>query len=331
MPTAAESSASAQTEFAAGLAAGVNTLSGGQSITFTKYVKLVLPLDGYVFWVRADLLSESALYNASRLNRTAFNQAQVVITPAATMVIPGSMHYASNTDQHEDETAGINNMRFTALAPVEDFNQIGSRVIWIGEFEGLKFSFNQRMSYYSQAGLHHYRGDAVYPALESQLVDSLTGFDTENVIVSNSLPMWLRLDKFMTMYPSFLVDDNIRPPYASVHIDPNSTQAIQSVPRITQNTSHYQLVKETVRITFYGLRNFNALDFQDYVFQHSLDTDEFGLMDMPVIRDAKRIQSELSVIAMKKTFELNISYYQTRLQNVARQLILKAFLTLTPE
>lgn len=331
MPTLDEISAGTKTEFATAADAGVNTLSNNQTITFTKYVKLILPIDGYVFWVRADILSESALFNASRLNGANYNQTQRTITPAATLVAQGSLHYATRTDQREDETAGINQMVFTALELIEEFNDIGPMELWIGAFEGLKFSFNSRASHYAQSGLHHYRGDAVYPALESQLIDDSAGFDTTNVIVSNSLPLWLKLDRFMPMYPSFLVEENARPPYASVHIEPNSTQAIQSVPRLTRNGSHYQLVKETVKITIYGLRNFNVLDFQDYVFAHSLATDEFGLMDMPVVRDEKRTQSEMAVIAMKKSFTLNVSYYQTRVRDIARQLILKAFLKITPE
>jgi hypothetical protein len=77
----------------------------------------------------------------------------------------------------------------------------------------------------------------------------------------------------------------------------------------------------------YGLGNQKALDFQDYVFQYSLNTDVIGVMNMPVIRDEKRTQSEMSVVAMKKSFEIEISYYQTRVNNVARQFIRSAIPT----
>ena len=58
----------AKTPLGASLADGLNTISLNQELTFTLYVKLVLPLDGYVFWVNASLLTDSALYNASQYN-----------------------------------------------------------------------------------------------------------------------------------------------------------------------------------------------------------------------------------------------------------------------
>jgi len=44
--------ATAKPQLASGLAQGVETISNYEQITFTLYVKLVLPLDGYVFWVK---------------------------------------------------------------------------------------------------------------------------------------------------------------------------------------------------------------------------------------------------------------------------------------
>ena len=61
----------AKGEMAAGLAQGVETISLNQTVTFTLYVKLVLPLDGYVFWVNAALLTDSALYNAVQYTKSA--------------------------------------------------------------------------------------------------------------------------------------------------------------------------------------------------------------------------------------------------------------------
>ena len=52
-------------QMAAGLALGLETLSQNQTITFTRYHRLVLPMDGFVFWVKADLLTPSALLNSS--------------------------------------------------------------------------------------------------------------------------------------------------------------------------------------------------------------------------------------------------------------------------
>jgi len=95
---------------------------------------------------------------------------------------------------------------------------------------------------------------------------------------------------------------------------------------ITLNSSHYQLVKETVKISIFGTRNFNALEFQDYVFQYSLDTDNIGILNMPVIQDEKVTQSEFGILAQKKVITFEISYYQTNVRNIARQLIEHAFI-----
>jgi hypothetical protein len=321
MPSIADSLES-QSPLQGPLDAGLDTLSGSQTVVFTQYVKLVLPLDGYVFWVRSDLVSavmRCTCYQYMPVDPLAGPQAP----PAPVIEVKGSLHYSTDVKQDEDQTMALNRVIFTSQTEVNDFNGIGPCVMYIGEFEGQKFAFNSRASFYKQAGLWHYSGDALYPALASQIVDDLDNLDTSNVIVSNSLPIWLTLNAFMPMYPSYLVQENLEPPYASVHIDPASTTAIGAAPLISATGSHSQLVSERVKITLYGLRNFSALDFQDYVFQYSLDNpDLFGIMDMPVMRDEKRTQSELTIIAQKKTFELKINYYQLRAREIGRQLIL---------
>jgi len=303
MPSVAES-AGAKHELAAGLAAGVNTISENQVITFVQYVRKVLPLDGYVFWVKSGVAAGTTL---------------------RTIDVQGSLHYASGVNQDEDATAVTNNVVFTALAEIQDFQEIDPSTIYIATVDGMRFSFNERRPFYKQADLHHYRGNAVYSVMDSQIID-VAPLDT-NLVVSNSLPIWLAMDQLMPVYPSYLVPQNLPPPYAAVHIPPESTTALGSAPRIDIISTHTQLVSEKVHITIYGTRNNEALDYQDYVFQQSLDTDNFGVMNTPVIRDEKRIQSELSVIAMKKTFTLEISYYQSRVQDIARQLITRAFVT----
>ena len=236
----------------------------------------------------------------------------------------GSLHYSTIVKQNEDETMALNSVIFTSESEVQDFNLIGPTVMYIGEFEGRRFAFSRRDGFYKQSGIYHYKGDAVYPALASQLVDDISQFDSTNVIVSNSLPIWLGLNQFFPMYPSFLVEENIVPPYASVHIPADSTTAIAARPHWSRHGTHSQLVRERVKITLYGIRNFNALDFQDYVFQNSLDNPSvWGLCNMPVMRDEKRTQTELTVIAQKKTFELDVNYYQRRVRDISRQLILK--------
>lgn len=307
------------------LDAGIDTISQSQTVQFTLYVKLILPLDGYVFWVRSDLVSQLSVCNCYL-----YQPAPVDGTspPGAVLDVQGSLHNAIDSMQNEDETVAVNSVVFTAESEVQDFNKVGPCVMYIGVFEGKKFAFNKRGSFYEQSGIYHYKGNALYPALASQIVDDLTDFDTNNVVVSNSLPIWLMMNQFFPVYPSFLVEENLEPPYASIHIPSETTQAIGFAPRIGRRGHHSQLVQERVKITLYGLRNYAALDFQDYVLQYSMDHEDlFGIMNSPVMRDEKRTQPEFTVLAQKKTFELEVNYYQNRIRDVARQLILKCIPT----
>jgi hypothetical protein len=295
MPSVSET-AGAPGQMAAGLAAGLDVISQSQTVSFTQYNQQVLPLDGYVFW----------------------------ISTGSTVLVKGSIHQSLEQYQNEDETIDINRIIFTTTQQVDEFNNVSPTTIMIGSFNGVSFAFSRRDAFYQQAGLYHYVGDAIYPAMESQIVDNPSSLTTLEPIVSNSLPIWLTLNQYMPMYPSFLVPDNAAPPYASVHIEPGSTEAIGSAPAFDYEMTHTQLAKERVKITMYGMNNQQALDFQDYVNTYSLNTDNIGVMNIPIIRDEKRTQAELSVIAMKKSFEIDVSYYQTRVNDIARQFITSA-------
>lgn len=295
MPSVAET-AGAPGQMAAGLAEGVETLSANQQIEFTQYNQVVLPLDGYVFYVNAGN----------------------VVTAT------GSLHKSINVQQNVDETIDINQVVFTSITKVDAFNEIAPTSLLIGEYGGVRFSFSRQGKFYEQAQLFHYVGDAIYPAMESQIIDDPASLDTTELIVSNSLPAWLSLNQFMPMYPSFLVPANVVPPYAAVHIEPSDTEALQAFPSLDSEGSHFQLASDKVKIVIYGLTNNECLDFQDYVNTYSLNTDNIGMRNMPIMRDEKRTQSELSVIAMKKSIEYQVSYYQTRINDVARQLIVSA-------
>ena len=59
----------------------------------------------------------------------------------------------------------------------------------------------------------------------------------------------------------------------------------------------------------------------DLVYQFSYDTDTIGIMAPAIPRDEKRTQAELGILAMKKTFDFQVSYLQIALPNVARKLI----------
>jgi len=346
--------ANSKGQLASGLAQGVNTISENQTVNFTLYVKLILPLDGYVFWVNASLLTDSAIYNAAQYNRLLYNKDPAPM-PAKQVVAQGSLHYASEVNQLEDRQAVFNDIIFTSLQPITDFNEINPSLMYVGNYEGMQFAFNTRANFYKAADLYHYRGHSLYSIMDTQLIDSMTDFDTESVIVSNSLPIWLTLNQYFDMYPSYLVGQNIPPPYASVDIVSSQTSALGQFPIIrneipkvgshsaiagyaiagdaitgttvlsTQSTIS-QLVHDTVKITIYGIRNQEALNFANYVFQYSMNTDNIGVMNMPVIQDEKVTQSDFGIIAMKKTITFEISYYQSTVNNIALQLIFSAFI-----
>lgn len=337
------------TNLAGALAAGVENISYDQSLTFTKYVKLVLPFDGFVFWVRADRLSPLALRTASLLNVMGMGTSYLgqpetpeTASTETEFTVSGSLHYATDLAQEEAESSSRNRMIFTALSPVRNLNEAGPDVLYLCEHEGIKFTFAARGSYYFQAGLHHYIGQAVYQDMATQIVDDPVDFDTTHAVVSNSLPLWIALNYFepawpfipsfptARLYPSFLVDQNIAPPWVAVHIGGGDTSALQGQPLIGPRYQHYQLATDNVRLTFYGLRNNEAQDFMDALNQYSLDTGYFGIMNTPVIKDVKRTQVETGTLAQRKEADFQISYYQTQMRDIARQLILSATVAFHP-
>lgn len=308
MPTVDESSG-----MNAALTDGLRELSLDQVVTFTEYVRHVLPLDGFLFWLKTQSTQ-----------------------------IRGSLHYVATKRQSEDETAGINQVVFTTATEIQNFNEIGPLRLLVGEIDGIRFAFSQQQNFYASAGLFHYVGEALNPALATQLIDVGMEPSDDTLIVSNSLPAWLTLRNYnpiwlqpanpgITLYPSFAIPANLTPPYGSVHIEPSKTFAIQAFPAFTNRMRHWQLASDMVRITLYGLTNNDALDFQDLIVNYSQDTDDFGIQNMPIVQDDKRTQSEFGILAMKKTIDVQVSYYQNRMNDLARKLILHANFTIYPQ
>lgn len=303
MPSA-DDFAGAPNPMAGTLAEGVKTISIEQEIGFVKYERKILPLDGYVFWLKT----------------------------AEKITQKGSLHYETDTRQESEEVYTANRVVFTSLDEVNDLNDIDPDEMYIGEFEGMKFAFSTRGSFYRQAKLFHYIGFAVYPDMLPQLIDNPNQLNPARVIVSNSLPLWLSLNgksskEFanpIALFPAFLSPTNQPPPYATVDVRDETTEALMSAPLILKDKSHVQLATERVKVTFWGLRNDQAQTFIDFILQYALDYEPFGIMNSPIIRDEKRTQAELVTLGMKKSAEFVISYYQYAARNVARQLITQA-------
>ena len=284
------------------LDAGLKVLSGDQVISFQRYLRNVLPIDGYIFWVK-DLAT-------------------------APIEVQGSLHYDTDQQQRVDETIGINRVVFTTQNPIQDFNTIALNEVWIGSIDAIKFAFTAQGRIYKQADTYHYRGDAIYPAMYSQIIDNPANpVNLGGLIATNSMPLWLGLNRYMNLFPAFLAASNLQPPYAAVEI--TDTKAFQSAPLIDNASSSLQLMTEKVKVIFFGLRNDQAIDFLNYVLDYTVTSEAMGIQNMPAIVDDKRGQSELGILAQKKYIEFEVNYYQSRVQAIARQLILNAGITLS--
>lgn len=298
------------------LAAGIASISQNQTITFQQYTKSTLPTDGYVFWVAS----------------------------GTTQTVSGSVHFLIDRHQEEDQTIAVNRIVFTATAEVSQFNEVSPTTLWVGTWTmdsaTIQIAFSSQGQYYEQAGLWHYSGFAVYPALASQLVASVADLPVEP-IVSNSLPIWLSQNSIAPVYPSFLVPDNVAAPYITAHVVPEETSSLQPFPIFTwpgttgtgtdplHQLPSSQLMRDTVRLTLYGLTNQQAIQFLASLIDYSRNTDDFGFCNSPAIQDDKRTQVEIGAIAMKKTIVIEASYYQGTADAIARRLILSAAVTTT--
>lgn len=308
MPSIAES-LNNQNQLQETLQAGVRTISQDQQVAFTIYSRQTLSPDDYVFYVNTGV----------------------------TTIARGSLHITVDRQQNEDETVDVNRIVFTSLVQVDVFDQIAPGDLLIGIFDGEQFAFRSQGPFYQQAGLYHYFGEAVYPALASQLIDSEADLPA-GPIVTNSLPIWLTQttvgEQTIQVYPSYLVPANIVPPYVVAHVEPDMTEVpsfpiyvwpgAPTPPTALQPMASTQLAKDRVRLTLYGFSNQLAIQYLVSLIEYSLDTENFGFGNSPAIRDAKRTQTELSVVAMKKVIDIDAWYLQSTSDAIARRLILSA-------
>ena len=302
------------------LDAGIDQLSAKQRIQFQLYSKIVLQQDGYVFWVA---------------------------TPQV-MTVVGSLHYATDRVQDEDQTIAANQVILSSEQQISEFNVVSPTQMWLGAWpipnaEPLQVAFAQRGNYYREADIWHYSGFAVYPALSAQIVQSAADLPA-GPIVSNSLPIWLAQTRYagtsVPVYPSFLVPDNIAPPYVVAHVDPSQTVALSNFPMIgpwpgtpvpdsgaspLYSLASSQLMRDEVTLTLYGFDNQTALQYLGSLIAGSIDgSAPFGFASSPVIVDEKRVQVEIAALAQKKSIRISANYLQGAADAVARRLILSA-------
>lgn len=341
MPSAAEA-ATAGTPLSANLKAGLDAISYDQTVVFTKYVKLVLPLDGFVFWVRAGLVSANSALNSMQFNTKSSvigNTAEPQPAPQ-TITAKGSLHYSTRKIQEDSEVFGLSTVIFNSEVPLhQDLQSIGPNEIYIGTIDNITFAFSNRADWYHQAGIYHYTGDAIYSYMQSQIINDPSQLTSRSLVVSNSLPVWLALNNYapfygfgntIPLYPSKLIPPNTRPPYGSIQIKPEDTIALAGAPRLSYYSSHFQLMKDNVRVVLTGVDNATALSFYDCVIQYSQDYNYIGLMNSPCIQDEKIGQSELGIVAMRKRIDFEVSYVQNTVRDIARQIICQAIIDVEP-
>lgn len=319
MSVATESMGVGTNAMATALAQGLDTIDLKQSVTFFLYVRKVLPIDGFVFWVLASQLVDPPIGDLP-----------------LSMTVEGSLHHATVNTQSEDENFSTHKIIFTAKSQVNNLGAMAPDTLYMATVEGNRYAFSARSNWYRQADLYHYTGEAVFPSLSDMVVDDIADLDLEHKVLSNSMPIWLlfthdKTESFTNdwvLYPGYLMPDNLFPPYGSVNIEQRDTRAIGAGKFYDSDGNRFQLVEDTVEVSFFGVRNDQILDWVDQVIQYGLDhTDTFGVMNSPVVADAKRGQVEISALAQKKTVTFRVCYYQTRLAAISRTYILSAFVS----
>jgi hypothetical protein len=264
--------------------------------------------------------------------------------PSATLMtdvqVEGSFHYASEIEQEEDATIDSNRVIFTSLSEIQPFNQIGPDHLYICHFndQNIIFAFSSRNYLYEQADLYHYSGSALKTRMATQIIDDVTQFNP-TLIISNSLPLWLNMPNYVPpypgftcdfpLYPSYLVTDNLPPPFGAVHIE--KTEAIEMGSNYGPRMEQAQLCREVVKVHTYGVDNLGISNFVSFVEQYSLDWMKLGLRNSPAIQDIKLPQPEFKVLAQRKMLEFEINYRQLVIRDEARQFILHAKVQFIPQ
>lgn len=307
-----------RTPLGAALKQGLDTLDLNQTIEFTLYRRFVLPIDGYVYWVKDSTVP--------------------------TLKVMGSLHYSSDLAQTDDNTQPTTRVVFTAQGLVRDFTEIAPTTLYMATFEGTQFAFSSLSPRFWQANLWHYVGKGNFSEYANLIVDDVADIPTEQII-SNSLPSWLAMNGYgtppnppwhvdipfppITLYPAFLSPMNEPPPYGVVMIEPEQTTSYVQAPTFDSRLNSEQLAHDRVTVTMYGATNRQAQDFLAAVNQYTLDTERFGIVGVPAIMrdDVKATVPETLLLAEKKHIVFEVSYLQQAQRDVARQLIEKVIVT----
>jgi len=284
------------TEMQTALESGLKVISDNQVITFTKYARTVLPLDGFVFW----------------------------LLTTDTVDVAGSLHYSSSQEMDESDTTTINQVVFTTTYEVTALNATGGNELWLGIINGVKFAFNNTGMRSENAGLWHYSGESVKPTFLTQFIGDIDAFDALNIVDGTSMAAWLELSDTIPVYPSHLVPANQAPPYIAINI--MEQKSVNNSPwQDARNESNYLLVDEKVRVTLHGMRHGAAHDFIETAQLYSERTGNLAICrnDHWTAKPMRRTHSPVGAINQEKEAVFFIQYLQCRIRDVADRLILE--------
>lgn len=306
------SSQNAKTQLNALLTTGYEHLSLNETMTFQLYVKSVLPIDGFVYWINSNIANPDDV-------------ASINAPMGENFTVKCSVHNKIVINQTAVTNFAANDIVVTTDIPIDSFNVDGEKGMYIGAWEGELFSFSTRNYLYKSAGLYHYEGLNVLPTQRSQIIDDASEI-SDAQIFTNSLPIWQTLNQYGTLYDAYLIPENLMPPYMTP--DVINTKPIGGGYYLNNGTRQ-QLCQDEVDITLYGYTNQQALEIVDYFVGQALKTQLFGITNIPIIKDEKQFQREISVLAKRKTIHFVVNYYQQSVREIARKMFTQAFVTVT--
>src|SRR6266478_2297423 len=97
---------------------GLEALDLNQEITFQAYTRVVLPVDGYVFW-----------------------------QPTVQLVVKGSLHFSQEMQQNEDETVVVDTVLFTSECKIVQFEDAPPNTIYVAGCGKFRYAFSQQQGF----------------------------------------------------------------------------------------------------------------------------------------------------------------------------------------
>lgn len=353
-------------QFAGAMDAGLRIIDRNQHVCFTRYQRYVLPADGYVFWVSTGVtlsVAGSLHYSVDvrqnedetiALNRITFTTEEPIqefntiapnvlwiarleqpyrgLTPSPILFAFSSRsayykqaethHYVGIAVQPPLLSQLVNNQAQIPTAPIVSNSLpiwIGMPG-WIGTFAPSGNSLSVIPVYPSFAVPTNVGPPYIAAHIPPESTTPLQAYPSwDQGVVAN--PSGSGFGRFAFGQGGFGTLNYI---YGAAEQDSGAS------PLYDQPAS--QLVQETVRLTFYGLNNQTAIQYVSQILTYCIYTDgaTFGITNMPALRDEKRVQTEIVALAMKKSCEVQVSYYQGAADAVARRLILAASAACNP-